>query len=86
MSDEQKNESTEPDEPQAEETVEEAPIAETEAEAPAVEQEAFILRFRHATGELENTARLGSAKRDIARLLTSARRRGIDVEKETKRI
>ena len=49
-------------------------------------QEAFNLRFRHATGELENTSRLGSAKRDIARLLTVARNRGIDVEKETKRI
>ena len=49
-------------------------------------QEAFNLRFRHATGELENTARLGLAKRDIARLLTVARDRGIDVEKETKRI
>ena len=49
-------------------------------------QEAFNLRFRHATGELENTARLGLAKRDIARLLTMARSRGIDVEKETKRI
>jgi large subunit ribosomal protein L29 len=49
-------------------------------------QEAFNLRFRHATGELENTARLGMAKRDIARLLTVAHDRGIDVEKETKRI
>jgi large subunit ribosomal protein L29 len=49
-------------------------------------QEAFNLRFRHATGELENTARLGMAKRDVARLLTIARARGIDVEKETKRI
>jgi len=49
-------------------------------------QEAFNLRFRHATGELENTARLGDAKRDIARLNTVARERGIDVEKETRRI
>jgi large subunit ribosomal protein L29 len=49
-------------------------------------QEAFNLRFRHATGELENTSRLGMAKRDIARLLTIARDRGIDIEKETKRI
>jgi large subunit ribosomal protein L29 len=49
-------------------------------------QEAFNLRFRHATGELENTSRLGLAKRDIARLLTVARSRGIDVEKETTRI
>ena len=42
-------------------------------------QEAFNLRFRHATGELENTARLSVAKRDIAKLLTVARERGIDV-------
>jgi large subunit ribosomal protein L29 len=49
-------------------------------------QEAFNLRFRHATGELENTARLGMAKRDVARLLTIASARGIDVEKETRRI
>jgi large subunit ribosomal protein L29 len=48
-------------------------------------QEAFNLRFQHATGELENTARLGAAKRDVARLLTVAHRRGIDVEKEMKR-
>jgi large subunit ribosomal protein L29 len=49
-------------------------------------EEAFNLRFRHATGEVENTARLGDAKRDIARLLTVARQRGIDVEKETRRV
>jgi large subunit ribosomal protein L29 len=49
-------------------------------------QEAFNLRFRHATGELENTARLGQAKKDVARLLTVARARGIDVEKETRKI
>ncbi len=49
-------------------------------------QEAFNLRFRHATGELENTARLGGARRDVAKLLTVARERGIDVEKELKRL
>jgi large subunit ribosomal protein L29 len=49
-------------------------------------QEAFNLRFRHATGELENTARLGVAKRDIAKLMTVARERGIDVESELKRV
>jgi large subunit ribosomal protein L29 len=48
-------------------------------------EEAFNLRFRHATGELENTTRLGQAKRDVARLTTVARERGIDVEKETQR-
>ena len=48
-------------------------------------QEAFNLRFRHATGELENTAGLGVARRDVARLLTVARQRGIDLEKELRR-
>ena len=41
-------------------------------------EEAFNLRFRHATGELENTAGLGSAKRGLARALTIAGERGID--------
>jgi large subunit ribosomal protein L29 len=45
-------------------------------------QELFGLRFRHATGELENTAGLGAAKRDLARALTVARERGIDVQRE----
>jgi large subunit ribosomal protein L29 len=48
-------------------------------------QESFNLRFRHATGELENTARLGTAKRDIAKLLTVAKERGIDVERELRK-
>jgi large subunit ribosomal protein L29 len=45
-------------------------------------QEAFNLRFRQATGELENTAGLSMARRDVARLLTVARQRGIDLQKE----
>jgi large subunit ribosomal protein L29 len=45
-------------------------------------EEAFNLRFRHATGELENTARLGESRRDMARLMTIARERGIDLDKE----
>lgn len=44
-------------------------------------KELFGLRFQHATGELENTAGLKSTKRDIARALTVARERGIDIEK-----
>ena len=47
-------------------------------------EEAFNLRFRHATGELENTARLGESRRDMARLMTIARERGIDLDKELK--
>ena len=45
-------------------------------------QEAFNLRFRQATGELENTAGMRGARRDVARLLTVARQRGIDLQKE----
>lgn len=48
-------------------------------------QEIFNLRFQHATGQLENTARLSAAKRDLARGLTVARQRGIDVEAELRR-
>jgi large subunit ribosomal protein L29 len=48
-------------------------------------QELFNLRFQHATGQLENTARLGEAKRELARGLTVANERGIDVERELKR-
>jgi large subunit ribosomal protein L29 len=47
-------------------------------------REAFNLRLRNATGELENTARIGLSRRDVARLLTIARQRGIDLEKELK--
>ena len=43
-------------------------------------RELFGLRFQHATGELENTAGLRHAKRDLARALTVARQRGIDIE------
>jgi len=36
------------------------------------------LRFQHATGELDSTAALGRAKREIARALTIAAERGIE--------
>jgi large subunit ribosomal protein L29 len=48
-------------------------------------KELFNLRFQHATGQLENTARLGQAKRDLARALTIARQRAIDIEVEIRR-
>jgi large subunit ribosomal protein L29 len=41
-------------------------------------RDVFGLRMQHATGELENTAGLKTAKRDLARALTVARQRGID--------
>ncbi len=47
-------------------------------------EEAFNLRFRNATGELEDTARLAHSRRDVVRLLTIARERGIDLDRELK--
>jgi large subunit ribosomal protein L29 len=41
-------------------------------------RDVFGLRFQLATGELENTAGVGSAKRDLARALTIARERGLN--------
>ena len=38
----------------------------------------FGLRMQHATGELENTAGVSTAKRDLARALTVANERGLD--------
>jgi len=42
----------------------------------------FGLRMQHATGELDNTAALRRAKRDLARALTLARQRGVAVAGE----
>jgi large subunit ribosomal protein L29 len=45
-------------------------------------RELFGLRFQHATGELDNTAGLRRAKREVARALTVARQREIDVQSQ----
>ena len=42
-------------------------------------RELFGLRFQHATGELDNTAGLNKAKREVARTLTVANERGIEI-------
>ncbi len=42
-------------------------------------KEIFGLRFQHATGELENTAGVRTAKRDLARAMTVARERGVQI-------
>ena len=49
-------------------------------------EELFNLRFQHATGQLENTARLRQAKTDLARGLTIARQRDLDVEAEIRKL
>jgi large subunit ribosomal protein L29 len=45
-------------------------------------QELFGLRFQNATGELENTARLRRARRDLARALTVAHQRDLQLDRE----
>ena len=43
--------------------------------------ELFNLRFQMATSQLDNTARVGVVKKDIARILTEQRARQIAAEK-----
>ena len=43
-------------------------------------RELFGLRFQHATGELDNTSGLGRAKREVARALTVARQRNLEIQ------
>jgi large subunit ribosomal protein L29 len=43
-------------------------------------KEVFGLRFSNATGELDDTAGLGRAKRDLARALTVARERELQAD------
>ncbi|MSO41084.1 MAG: 50S ribosomal protein L29 [Solirubrobacterales bacterium] len=45
-------------------------------------EEQFNLRFQHATGELEDTTKVRALRRDVARLLTVAKQRGIDLDAE----
>ena len=41
-------------------------------------QELFNLRFQHVTGQLDNYARLGQVRRDLARIKTLLREREIE--------
>jgi large subunit ribosomal protein L29 len=41
-------------------------------------QELFNLRFQHVTGQLDNYARLGHLKKDVARINTILREREIE--------
>jgi large subunit ribosomal protein L29 len=52
-------------------------LAELVDELRATKQEALNLRFRNATGQLENVAAIRQARRQIARLNTLIRQREI---------
>ena len=45
-------------------------------------QELFNLRFQHVTGQLDNYARLGQVRKDIARIETLLREREIQAAEE----
>jgi large subunit ribosomal protein L29 len=43
-----------------------------------VKEELFNLRFRHSTGQLENTARMKLLKKDVARIETVLRQKELN--------
>ena len=45
-------------------------------------EELFNLRFQNATGQLDNSSRLGVVRKDIARLNTILRQREIELHEE----
>ena len=54
---------------------------ELEAKLKECRAELFNLRFQMATSQLDNTARVKTVKKDIARILTEMRAREIAAEK-----
>jgi large subunit ribosomal protein L29 len=56
----------------------EADEGELETRLTEAKQELFNLRFQIVTGQLDNSARLGTVRRDIARILTVLRAKEIE--------
>ena len=50
-------------------------VAELQTKLTEARQELFNLRFQMATSQLDNTARVGQVKKDIARIQTEMRAR-----------
>jgi large subunit ribosomal protein L29 len=44
----------------------------------ALKKEAFNLRFRQATGQLENTARMNAVRKDVARIKTVLNQKAVE--------
>jgi large subunit ribosomal protein L29 len=55
---------------------------ELDARLLEVKAELFNLRFQHVTGQLDNYARLGQLRHDLARILTVMRAREIQAAEE----
>ena len=58
---------------------------ELERRLAETKQELFNLRFQHVTGQLDNYARLGQLKKDVARINTLLREREITAAEATQR-
>jgi len=56
--------------------------AELRKQVADLRKDLFGLRFANATGELDDTARVGRVKRDLARALTVARERELAARSE----
>jgi large subunit ribosomal protein L29 len=50
-------------------------------ELAKLKKEQFNLRFQRATGQLENTGRIGQVRKDIARLMTVSRQKSAQAGK-----
>lgn len=55
---------------------------ELEVKLDSLKQELFNLRFKHATGQLENANQLNLVKKDIARVKTVLRQRELNISLE----
>ena len=57
---------------------------ELEVKLDSLKEELFNLRFKHATGQLENANQLNFIKKDIARVKTVLRQRELNISVEPK--
>jgi len=57
--------------------------AELETRLAEAKQELFNLRFQNVTGQLDNSARIGLVRRDVARIETILRQREIAAAEAT---
>ena len=61
--------------------IRELSVDELNTKLKELSEELFNLRFRHAIGQLENTASLNTCKKDIARVKTLLRQKEIEAGK-----
>jgi large subunit ribosomal protein L29 len=59
--------------------------AELETRLAEAKQELFNLRFQNVTGQLDNSARIGHVRRDVARIETILRQREIAAAEATEK-